>query len=188
MNGVEAMLKSVTERAILERIKTLLRSRDREFGMLEEACLSAAQRLGGMEEMLALRDRQIAGDLWFAAGQGIKLNLENFRTPVGTVLLKMDYADLIREHIMIHMPAHRKADRELGQMLAELTPQQRAELEPVDEYYAHLETVGLKLAHYLGLRLGDMLYPMTEPGYVSDTAATWRYRHELEQYLEFSLE
>lgn len=188
MNGVEAMLKSVAEKGILERIKTLLRSRDREFGALEEACLSAVQRLGVVEEMLSLRDRQIAGDLWFAAGQGMKLNLENFRTPFGAVLLKLDYSDLIREHIMIRMPAHQEADRKLGQMLAELTPQQRAELEPVDEYYAHLETVGLKLAHYMGLRLGDFLYPLTEPGYVSDTAATWRYRQELERHLEFSLE
>jgi hypothetical protein len=69
-----------------------------------------------------------------------------------------------------------------------MTPQQREVLAPVDEYYAHLETVGLKLAHYLGLRLGDTLCPMVEPGYVSDSGALWRYRQELEQYLEFSLD
>ncbi len=188
MNSVESMLKNAAGKGILEGVKTLLRRRDREFGALEKACMSAARSLGGLEEMLQIRDRQITADLWFAAGQGIKLNLELFRTPLGVQLLKMDYSDLIREHIMINMPAHREADRDLSKMLSDLTPQQRELLAPVDEYYAHLETVGLKIAHYLGLRMGDVLHPMTESGYVSDTAATWRYRQELEQYLEFSLE
>jgi hypothetical protein len=188
MNTVEAMLKIAAGNEILEGIKTLLRFRDREFGALEKACVSAARSMDGLEEMWQIRDRQITADLWFAAGQGMKLNREIFCTPLGSQLLKLDYSDLLREHIMINMPAHREADRELAQMLSALTPQQREQLAPVDEYYAHLETVGLKIAHYLGLRLGDMLYPMTEPGYVSDTAATCRYRQELEQFLEFSLD
>lgn len=184
MNAVEQTLKAVTESKILEGIKTLLRSRDREFGALEEACLSAVRDMGGMDEMLAIRDRQIESDLWFAGWQGMKLNREIFRSPIGAALLKLDYSDLLREHIMVNMPVHREVDR----ALEKLTPQQREALAPVDEYYAHLEIVGLKIALYLGLRLGDLLYPMVEPGYVSDTAATWRCRYELEQYLGFSLE
>ena len=188
MNTVEAMLKTVAEGGILEGIKDLLRSRDREFEALEQAHLTAVQRMGELAEMLALRDKQITCDLWFAGWQGMKLGLENFHTPLGTLLLKLDYPDLLREHIMIAMPAHRETEQALGQLLAAMNPQQREALAPVDEYYAHLETVGLKLAHYLGLRLGDMLYPMVEPGYVRDNGALWHYRQELEQYLEFSLD
>lgn len=188
MNTVETMLKTAAGNGILEYIKELLRGCDREYEALEQACLSAARDLGGLEEILALKDRQITGDLWFAGWQGMKLNLENFRSLLGSKLLKLDYSDLLREHIMITMPCHREADRELEQMLTGMTPRQREALAPVDEYYAHLETVGLKIAHYLGLRLGDVLYPMVEPGYVSDGAATWHYRRELEQFLGISLE
>lgn len=188
MNGVEAMLKQVTGNAILEGIKSLLRSRDQEYGALEQAHLAAVHRMGGLEEMLALRDQQITCDLWFAVWQGMKLNFENFRSLLGASMLKLDYSDLLREHIMITMPNHRAAGRELARMTAAMTPGQQEELAPVDEYYAHLETMGLKLAHYVGLRLGDVLYPMVEPGYVYDHAAMLRYRGELEQFLGFSLE
>ena len=188
MNSVEAVLKTVSESGILEGIKDLLRRRDREFEALEKAYLSAVQDMEGLEEMLGIRDRQIISDLWFAGWQGMKLVFENFRTPLGTLLLKLDYPDLLREHIMIAMPVHRETEQALGQLLAAMTPQQREALAPVDEYYAYLETVGLKLAHYLGLRLGDTLYPMVEPGYVADPAATQRCRWDLEQYIGFTLE
>lgn len=184
MNGVEAMLKTAAESGILEAVKTLLAERDGEFAALEQAFLQAKQEVDGVEEILALWQQQMVADLWFAWWQGMKLNMEIFGTPMGTQLLKLDYSDLLREHIMINMPAHRETDR----VWAALTPLQRQQLAPVDEYYAHLETVGLKIAHYLGLRLGDYLYPMVEPGYVSDSAAMWRYRRELEQFLEFSLD
>ena len=188
MNSVGTMLKSVTGNAILEYIKTLLLQRDREFPGLEEACRNAAQRMGGREEMLALRDRQLVCDLWFAGWQGMKLNLEHYRTPLAAMMMKMDYSDLLREHIMVTMPGHRAADRELDKLLEAMTPQQREALEPVNEFYAHLETMGLKIAHYLGLRLGEMLYPMVEPGYVCDRPAMWSYRHELEQFMDLSLD
>ena len=188
MNIVKNMLKNAVDSGILESVKKLLRSRDKEFEELERDCAAAAQELGGLEELLRLRDRQITADLWFALGQGLKQDLEIFRSTLGSQLLKLDYSDLLREHIMIAMPAHRDADRELAQLLAAMTPRQREQLEAVDEYYAHLETVGLKIAHYLGLRLGDTLFPMIEPGYVSDNAAAWRCRHTLEQFLDFSLE
>jgi hypothetical protein len=60
------MLKTAAGNGILEYIKELLRGCDREYEALEQACLSAARGLGGLEEMLALKDRQITGDLWFA--------------------------------------------------------------------------------------------------------------------------
>ena len=188
MNSVEQMLKTAAGKGILEAVKGLLAERDEEFAALEQAYRGAVQRMEGMEQLLALRQQQMVADLWFAGWQGMKLGLENFRTPLGTLLLKLDYPDLLREHIMIAMPAHRETEQALGQLLSAMPPQQREALAPVDEYYAHLETVGLKLAHYLGLRLGDTLYPMVEPGYVSDSGALWHYRQELEQYLEFSLD
>ena len=188
MNGVEAMVKMAAGRRILEAVEALLRARDGEFAELEQAYLSAVQSVKGMEQVLAVRQRQIVGDLWFAGWRGMQLCLDIFRTPMGAGLLKLDYGELLREHIMIAMPGHREAERELGQLLGCLTPAQRQVLEPVDEYYAHLETVGLKIAHYLGLRMGEALCPMVEPGYASDTAAMYRYRRELEQYLGFALD
>lgn len=184
MNSVEQMLKTAAGKGILEAVKGLLAERDEEFAALEQAYRGAVQRMEGMEQLLELRQQQMVADLWFAGWQGMKLNMEIFRTPMGEQLLKLDYSDLLREHIMINMPAHRETDR----LWDALTPLQRQQLTPVDEYYAHLETAGVKIAHYMGLRMGDFLYPMTEPGYVGNTAAVHRYRRELEQYLGFSLE
>lgn len=189
MKNVEKILEMFTAgMQLAERVKELLRSRDGAFRSVEDACMDAAEEMGGLETLLALRDRQLDGDLCFAVWQGMKLNLENFRSPLGSVALTLDYTQLLQEHIMISLPAHLESQKALDAVLEAMPAQQREQLMPVDEYYAYLETVGLKVAHYLGFRLGDLVYPMTEPGYVADAAATRYFRVELERYIGFSIE
>ena len=189
MKNVEKILEMFTDGTQLaEQVKELLRCRDAAFRPVEDACMNAAEKMGGLETLLALRDRQLDCDLRFAVWQGMKLNLENFRSPLGSVALTLDYTQLLQEHIMFNLPEHRGTQKELDRLLETMTDQQREAIMPVDEFYAYLETVGLKVAHYLGFRLGDLVYPMAEPGYVADAAATRYFRVELERYIGFSVE
>ena len=178
MKNVEALLRDWVNADRLELLADFLRPRDPEFAALEEACHADGGALD------ALRRKQINAGLMFAFWQGMRLNLENFYAPIGTAALTMDLSQLVREHILFNMPAYKAAQQELSLLKHDLSEEAMA---AVEEYYAYLETVGLKVAHYLGFRQGDFLYPMTEPGYVPDGAATQTYRMALEQYLGISL-
>ncbi len=178
MKNVEAILRNWVSKDHLELLTDFLRPRDPEFTVLEAACPANAQPL------LALRRRQLNAGLVFAFWQGMHLNLENFHASVGNALLTQDFSQLVREHILFSMPAYTTAQQALAALEHNLSDE---ELAAADEFYAYLETVGLKVAHYLGFRQGDLLYPMTEPGYVTDTAATETYRMELERYLGIPL-
>jgi hypothetical protein len=189
MKNVKTMLKIfMDDKQLSAWLKELLRSRDPEFCPVEKACLHAAEGMGGLETLLDLRHRQLVSDLRFAIWQGFKLNLENFRSPLGAAALKLDYSQLLQEHIMFSLPSHSVVQKELDLLTGAMTAEQREAMEPVEAYFAYLETVGLKVAHYLGFRMGDVLYPMVEPGYVADPAATQRCRWDLEQYIGFTLE
>ncbi len=178
MKKVEAILRNWMSKDHLELLTEFLRSRDPEFTVLEAACPVDAQPLQ------ALRRRQLNPGLVFAFWQGMRLNLENFHSPVGNARLTQDFSQLVREHILFSMPAYTAAQQALPALEHDLSDEALA---AVNEFYTYLETVGLKVAHYLGFRQGDLLYPMTEPGYVPDTAATETYRMELERYLGFTL-
>lgn len=180
MKNVEVFLKNWMNGDQLRLLSDFLRPRDPEFSVLEAACPSAADA----EALLAVRRRQINAGLVFAFWQGMRLNLENFHSPVGNAVLTQDLSQLVREHILFDMPAYSAAQQELPSVEQGLPEQTLA---AVNEFFTYLETVGLKVAHYLGFRQGDLLYPMTEPGYVPDAAATQTYRMELEKYLGIPL-
>ncbi len=164
MKKVDVFLKNLFPADPLEKIADFLRPRDPEFAALEAACTTLLTP--------AHRDQLTTG-LLYAFRQGMLLNLENFRSPLGGLLLTRDHALLVREHILHSFPAYAGFEAPADPATA--------------EYYIYMETVGMKAAHYLGFRMGDLLYPMTEPGYVPDAAATFTYRMELERYLGFTL-
>ena len=92
MKNVKTMLKIfMDDKQLSAWLKELLRSRDPEFCPVEKACLHAAEGMGGLETLLDLRHRQLVSDLRFSIWQGFKLNLENFRSPLGAAALKLDY-------------------------------------------------------------------------------------------------
>lgn len=180
MKNVDTILKAWIGEGLLRQLGDFLRTRDPEFSALEAACPSSA----AAQPLLDLRQRQMNVGLTYALWQGLRLNLENFRTGVGSLLLAQDYSQLVREHILFSLSAYSALQQELNEMDHGLTGDA---LEAVNELYAYWETVGLKVAHYWGFQLGNLLYPMTEPGYVPDTGATQTYRMELEEYLGISL-
>jgi hypothetical protein len=180
MKNVDAFLKTWMNGDLLKPLCDFLRGTDPEFSLLEDAYLRSPEA----EPLLRLRQQQINADLLFVFWQGLNLNLENFRNPVGNLLLGQDFSQLVREHILFSMSAHCAAQQALDALAHSTgTPTQ----DTTQEFYIYLETVGLKIMHYLGFRLGDLLYPFTEPGYVPDVAATQTYRAELEEYLGFPL-
>jgi hypothetical protein len=164
MKQVDAFLMNLFPADPLEQMNNFLRSRDPEFAALETTDSTA---------LAEPHREQLVTGLLYAFRQGLLLNLENFRSPLGGLLLTRDHALLVREHILHSLSAYPTFDAPSDSATA--------------EYYIYMETVGLKVAHYLGFRLGDLWYPMTEPGYVADAVATFTYRMELERYLGFTL-
>lgn len=180
MKNVGTLLRNWMNGEQLGQLSDFLRPRDPELGALEAACPADE----GAQALLTLRRRQLSVGVLYAFWQGLRLNLENFRTPVGTLLLAQDFSQLVRENILFSLPAYTAVQQELDRLELDLDEEA---LDSINEYCVYLETVGMKVAHYLGFVQGDLLYPMTEPGYVPDTAATQTYRMELEQYLGISL-
>jgi hypothetical protein len=186
MKNLEMIIHNLTDGTyLLEQLKGLLLDRDPAFALVAgewDALVEAGQV---PRELAALKDKQLLCGLEFALWQGMKLNLRIFRDPAAALALDLDYPELLRENILFRLPRY----RHLQQQIEGVTGAMEEPLpEQAGEYYAYFETAGLKIAHYLGFRLGERVYPGLEPGYVADPAAAQRLRVELEGYLGIRVE
>ena len=127
-------------------------------------------------------EKQCASDLLFSGLLGLKANLDNFIDPVARNFLDVDFEIYLREETAHRLPAYEQAQKVRDQFYATLTPAQKEIYEDVITYSSHLETVGPKLAHYLGYILGNELLPRVVPGYHSDMVLTIKYNTMMEDY------
>ncbi len=196
METIATMLTHLTDpESIMRNLKETLRIMDPEYPQEEQKFLHAAaaleQTAAGPDgptarEYLAARDAAISAGMVFVLFQGIQLNLDIFRQPVNALLLKEDYGVMHRESLLRTVPAVQKMRETQDAFSAARKPQQWI-MEDITAYYAYLETVGYKLAHYFGFRLADRFLPYVVPGYYSDGENSARYAGELGQYLQMDL-
>ena len=74
--------------------------------------------------------------------------------------------------------------KDTGRTFAQSLPEELKVLtEPVTSYYAYLQTVAYKLAHYYGFCFGDTFLPRVVPGYHPDHATTIIYGNMLREDL-----
>ena len=66
---------------------------------------------------------------------------------------------------------------------AEFPEAQREAAAQIGDYYAYLETVGFKIAHYWGFLWGNAFYSQVIPGYAPDSSFTSQYAHMIERDL-----
>ena len=133
--------------------------------------------------------QQIGSTLLFSYCLGLKANLDHFIDPVSRTFLDVDPEIYLRENIAQQLPDYLRAQHVQKQLYKSLSTSQKEKYdEAITTYICHLETVGPKLAHYYGYRLGNQLFPRIIPGYVSDTQFLIQYRYMLEMYLGISIE
>ena len=128
-------------------------------------------------------EQQCVSDLLFSGFLGLKANLDNFKNPVARNFLDVDFEVYLREDIAHRLPEYEQAQKNREQFYSQLTSAQREIYEDVSTYTCHLETIGPKLAHYLGYLLGNELLPRIIPGYCVDSVLTIQYGAVLGKYM-----
>ena len=119
-------------------------------------------------------EAQFAAKLW---------NLECFQQPVNKLRINTDYEDLHQEQQLSHLPEVIRLEKVLHAAYEDFSPAQREAAAQIGDYYAYLETVGFKIAHYWGFALGNTFYSQVIPGYVPDSSFTTQYAHMIERDL-----
>ena len=153
----ETILRPVESTDLLEVLRNHLRSHDPEYQEAEKACQEAVQSLKTVLEpdisalmgtYIAAQDARITACLRFLFWQGMHQNEACFRDPIQKKFLDLDFEDICQETVLNSLPEAHQVYACARSLHQQLTEDQLSLLEPVTEYYCHLETVGYKLAHY----------------------------------------
>lgn len=199
MKEITSIAKQLTNpRVVMGKVHEVLEQVDPGFREIRQIYRENVARLreestGRESEQiktyLDARERAFSQEVLYIAFQGLFLNMEIFRNPVNGLLLQDGYETLNREYLLESLPGVQQARRQAKSA----QPKPRSQkvqrlLEGIVEYYAYLETVGYKVAHYIGFRLADELLYYVLPGYASNQANTIAYAGALEKYLQIHLE
>lgn len=182
---LEQLAGQKTADALVETMLTQIDDFRESHDHYTSAIRQLRQELGAcVDEVTGAIDRQAASALFFSGVLGLKMNLDHFTNPMSPNCTwpQVDYGDYLRETTAHSLPVYRQAEAVLSDFRQRLTREQAEQFEAVSEYISHLETVGPKLAHYYGYRLGNDLLPLLVPGYHPDMALTIQYTTMLEHY------
>lgn len=187
----------VEEKFVLRYVQEALRLADPQYSGEEQRYLAACDILKteigctvspGAEAYIRAREREISSDVLYAAWQGFLLNLRIFQNPVNALMLREDFEDLHQERKMHTLPAAWQAQKIMNSFHQNIPADQRKLTDAIDGYFAYLQTVGYKLAHYIGFLFGNRFYSKVIPGYEVDLVWTNRYTMMLCEALQVDIE
>lgn len=193
MKTVETILYQLTDtKAIMGELKETLLKLDACYPE-EEAKFLAASAVLEKEvgntinptsmEYLAAMAQKVSSDLIYMGWQGFRFNQDCFTNPANALLLEEDFESIHRERNAAMLPVSQQAQRTIRAFYAAL-PEKKQELtSDIVSYYAYLQTVGYKIAHYFGFLLANRFLSFVTPGYTSNPAATSRYTRKIQDYL-----
>lgn len=199
MKEITSITKQLTNpRVVMGQVNEILEKVDPGFQEIQQAYRanvaqlqeeSAGRETEQIKTYLDARERAFSQEVLYIAFQGLFLNMEIFRNPVNGLLLQDGYETLNREYLLESLPGVQLARRQAKAA----RPKPRSQkvqrlLEGIVEYYSYLETVGYKVAHYIGFRLADELLYYVLPGYANNQANTIAYAGALEKYLQIHLD
>lgn len=174
MIEVKDMMQLLTEQALTHSLVEYLQRHFPDFPEVREryqAEIAQTERGAELAEAIAV---QTGSDLLFSAALGLKANLDHFRDPIARTFLEVDPEIYLRESVAHSLPRYLDAQRVWS--VAEAG-------DDIIAYTAYLETLGPKLAHYIGYLLGDGLLPRIVPGYQPDPLLTNGYRNWMCTYM-----
>lgn len=175
----------------MSRMREILKAADPNYTEEEEKFRAAAAALEretdgaivpSAGDYLAAEEEIFADEIIYIGWQGFQLSLDIFNDPLRAIMLEMDDEELHRERRLGSLTVPEKARKTVSAFhsAARTLPEEQQELlSCITGFYAYLETVGFKLAHYSGFCLGERFLPYVIPGYSSDPVVERRYRERL---------
>lgn len=94
-------------------------------------------------------------------------------------------ASTIKDHIIGHFPANDSAAEVCDAFYRAMPEGLKAHHEAIEDYFAHMECSGPKLAHYAGYIIANNILPWVVPGYRADYSQTAAFAAETEKYMGF---
>lgn len=174
MIDVKTIMEQLTGQALTNSLIEFLEQHCEDFPEIRKKYQEAIAQAEKGKELAEAIDAQAASDLLFSAALGLKANLDHFRDPIARTFLEVDPEIYLRESVAHNMPQYIEAQKILDTVEINDT---------IIEYTTYLETIGPKLAHYVGYLLGDELLPRIIPGYQPDLILTICYRNWVRTYM-----
>lgn len=143
-----------------------------------------------VDEYINAVEAEISAELVYVAWLGFLQNLECFNNPVNTLFLNLDYEDIHRERRMHTLPQVQHALKTINafhETMRSLPNDRRGQTENITSYVTSLQTIGYKVAHYVGFVFADQFLEHVVPGYCRDMVTTMKYERELSEYLQADL-
>ena len=192
MRTFKDIMNQLTGPAMLTDLTELLRTKDPGFPPVEQNYLNAFSAAKSIWDALSYSILCQYMEAWFqtliprlvyAGYLGFQVNLENFRNPAGMPVHRMDFSELIKEHIATHLPASQSAVQAAHEYYQKLRSQSHDLPDAVKDYCAYLETAAPNLAHFAGYVIANEFLQWVEPGYKPDGYQTATYVMRLDDYL-----
>lgn len=197
MKTVYDVLDQMTDpQRILDDLKEVLREIDPAFPAAEEKYIQASAALTeyagsltapSVHDCLAAEDQKIAAELVYVGWLGFQFNLDCFNNPINALMLRQDFEDLHRERRIHTLPAVQDATLTIDAFYRVLPEDLRELTAGITSYYAYLQTVGYKLAHYFGFIYANQFLYYVLPGYSADDVITLEYRRNLSEFLHIDM-
>lgn len=175
--------KFIDAQTLLGAMKETLRQIDPQYADEEATFLAGIQALRNalpadhpvsLDTYLEEEEQDMSECLLYLFWKGVKQNYDCFVNPVNKMFLQMDYEDFHQESLMWHFLPSKFDD--LGTKFAHSLPAEMKDMtDPITSYYAYLQTVAYKLAHYYGFRFGDSFLVKVIPSYFPDGATSSTY-------------
>ena len=102
-------------------------------------------------------------------------------------MLREDPEDILQERRINTIPNISYAQKDILTAIQSIPDDQRGLTDAITDYYAYLQTIGYKLAHYIGFLFANKFLCKVIPGYVADGIHTFRYTGMLKQIMELEL-
>ncbi len=180
-----------TTKSLAQYVLQQLRQVDPHFPEEErryQAAVAARQGAGTqLRECICAREEMVEAAILYMMWKGFSLGMEIFCDPDKAAGLDGDLEMLYQEETLLAIPMIRQTQQQLcGAYRALSSQSETAMVEPLHalfDYHAYLETVGYKIAHYLGFRTAEVLLPQS----AARAYYGQRYRLILEDYLQIDL-
>lgn len=122
----------------------------------------------------------IVSDMLFAYELGRQANMEHFRNPGAYPFMQLSPEIYLQEHVMRRMPKRVKGCGVINNIV-DFLKEKSLSCNAIIEYFAYLETICGKYAHFKGYMDGNSVFQNTIPGYAEDTVFTSAYRHHMKE-------
>ncbi len=198
MRTIKSVIEQLTDvKTIMQDVRDTLRTIDAAYPAEEVKYLQAASRLHetlgdanspSVSEFLAAMEQEFVCGMIYEGWLGLKLRYDCYYNPMNSQFLKRDYEDILCERMLHTLPATHNALHTISVFYKQNARCNNMDLDDISGYYAYLRTVGYKLAHYFGFRLGDDLLYYLIPGYTGDRTLSSQYGAALKNYLNIEIE